>query len=84
MSATEPPVRTTEQPLAPMWATGLGMVLLALSFSQIAYAIHPRKGPFVGYLELLAVIFLLVWGVSVLVTGRLAPCGPRRGRSGPS
>jgi O-antigen ligase len=47
------------------------MILLALSFSQIAYAIHPRKGPFIGYLEVVAVFFLIAWGLQVLSSRRL-------------
>jgi O-antigen ligase len=54
-----------------MWATSAGMILVALSFSQIAYALHPRKGPFIGYLEVLSVLVLLAWAVQVLASGRL-------------
>lgn len=70
-SASVPAPAVDDRAPVPMWATCLGMVLLALSFSQIAYAVHPRKGPFVGYAEVLSVFCLIAWGLWVLAAGRL-------------
>jgi MFS family permease len=50
----------------PAWLAALAFVLLAGSESQLAYALHPRKGPFIGYLEVVAVVALLAWGWWVL------------------
>jgi len=56
---------------SPAWVGWLGALLVAGSFSQAAYALHPRKGPFVGYLEGAAVVVVLVWGLWVIASGRL-------------
>lgn len=56
---------------APAWVSWLAALLVAGSFSQLAYAIHPRRGPFVGYLEVAAVVVLLIWGAWVIGSGRL-------------
>lgn len=56
---------------SPPWVGRLGALLLAGSFSQAAYALHPRKGPFVGYLEVAAVAVLAAWGAWVVATNRL-------------
>ncbi|MBC7287423.1 MAG: O-antigen ligase family protein [Armatimonadetes bacterium] len=49
--------------VAPQWLRFAAAVLLAGSVSQLAYALHPRKGPFVGYVEVVAVGLVLVWAV---------------------
>ncbi len=41
-------------------------VVLAASASQLAWALHPRKGPFIGYSELLACLVLAAWAIAVL------------------
>ncbi|MCX7599065.1 MAG: O-antigen ligase family protein [Armatimonadetes bacterium] len=56
---------------SPTWVGWLAALLVAGSFSQLAYALHPRKGPFIGYVEVAAVGMLLVWGTWVLASGRL-------------
>ncbi len=50
------------------WLAGL---LLAGSCSQLSYALHPRKGPFIGYVEIVAAAVVLVWGIHALVARRL-------------
>lgn len=55
----------------PAWLRALVTLLVAGSCSQFAYALHPRKGPFVGYLEMASVGVLILWGVWVLATSRL-------------
>lgn len=48
---------------SPAWLSALAAALVAGSCSQLAYALHPRTGPFVGYLEVVAVIVVGIWGV---------------------
>jgi len=68
MTQTHEAARSSE---TPAWVRGLAFLLVAASCSQLAYALHPRKGPFIGYLELAAVGALGAWGLWVLSTGRL-------------
>jgi hypothetical protein len=66
--ATDTPPRRGE---TPAWLFGAVLVLLAVAPGQLAYAVDRKHGPFIAYADLLAALVIAVWGLRVLLTGRL-------------
>ena len=56
---------------APHWLFGAVLVLLAVAPGQLAYAVDRKHGPFIAYADLLAAVVIAVWGLWVVLTGRL-------------
>lgn len=64
----DPPAQATPMP---DWLFRLALVLLFLAPGQFAYAVDKKHGPFVAYVDVLACLLVGLWGLWVMVTGRL-------------
>jgi len=64
-SPNSAPSRSSALPAAFLWAT---LVVILVAPSQLAYAVHPKDGPFIGYADLLAAVVCLSALLVALVT----------------
>lgn len=55
----------------PAWSFWAVLVPLALAPGQLAYALDPKHGPFIAYVDVLAAFVVAAWGLWALLTGRL-------------
>lgn len=67
MSQDTPAVR----PVTPSWLFAGVLVLLALAPGQLTYALDPKHGPFIAYVDVLAAGVVGLWALWTLLTGRL-------------